>query len=251
MTRYRITLEYDGGPFVGWQRQANGPSVQGTLEDAIAKLAGRAVTVTGAGRTDAGVHALGQVAHFDMESTFPPATIRDALNFHLKPAPISVLSAAVAPGDFDARRSAIGRAYLFRILNRRPPPALLHGKVWHVSRPLDAMAMHAAAQALVGKHDFTSFRAAGCQALSPVKTMTSLDVEQRGEEIRLHARARSFLHNQIRIIAGTLALVGEGKWDEADVATALTARDRTAAGPTAPPTGLYLTEVSYAGAAAC
>jgi tRNA pseudouridine38-40 synthase len=243
--RYRLTLEYDGTPFVGWQRQDNGPSVQGGLEAAIEKLSGERVTVTGAGRTDAGVHALGQVAHFDLAKTFEPGKIRDALNYHLRPDPVSVLEAAEADEQFHARFSATARRYLFRILNRRSPPALEAGKVWHVSPKLDAEAMHAAAQFLVGQHDFTTFRAAECQAQSPVKTLDRLDVSQRGEEIHIEASARSFLHHQIRSFAGTLKLVGEGKWQPRDVKKALDARDRAACGPVAPPEGLYLVRVDY------
>ena len=245
MPRYRLTLEYDGGPFVGWQRQADGPSIQVALEDAIEKLSAARVTVTGAGRTDAGVHALGQVAHFDLEKDFEPGKVRDALNYHLRPAPISVLDAAVTGEDFHARFSAAGRHYLFRILNRRSPPALERGKVWHVAIPLDAEVMHAAAQHLVGNHDFTTFRAAECQAQSPVKTLDRLDVFRRGEEIHIEASARSFLHHQIRSFAGTLKLAGEGKWQPRDVKRALDARDRTACGPVSPPDGLYLVKIDY------
>jgi len=245
MPRYRLTLEYDGGPFVGWQRQDNGPSVQGALEAAIEKLSGERVTVTGAGRTDAGVHALGQVAHFDLVKTFEPGKVRDALNYHLRPDPVSVLDAAAVGEEFHARFSATARHYLFRILNRRSPPALEAGKVWHVSPKLDAEAMHAAAQFLVGQHDFTTFRAAECQAQSPVKTLDRLDVSQRGEEIHIEASARSFLHHQIRSFTGTLKLVGEGKWQPRDVKKALEARDRTACGPVSPPEGLYLVRIIY------
>jgi tRNA pseudouridine38-40 synthase len=243
--RYRLILEYDGGPFVGWQRQNEGASVQGALEAAIEKLSSEKVTVTGAGRTDAGVHALGQVAHFDLEKQFEPGKVRDALNHYLRPDPVSVLDAAVADGEFHARFSATGRHYLFRILNRRSPPALDTGKVWHVSPKLDADAMHAGAQFLVGHHDFTTFRAAECQAQSPVKTLDRLDVSQRGEEIHIEASARSFLHHQIRSFAGTLKLVGEGKWQPRDVKKALEAKDRTACGPVSPPDGLYLVRINY------
>ena len=243
--RFRLTLEYGGGPFVGWQRQDNGPSIQGALEDAIEKLSGARVTVTGAGRTDAGVHALGQVAHFDLEKEFTPDKIRDGLNHFLRPAPVVVLDAAIANGEFHARFSAKGRHYLYRILNRRSPPALDIGRVWHLSAPLDAAAMHEAAQILVGNHDFTTFRAAECQAQSPVKTLDRLDVSRRGEEIHIEASARSFLHHQIRSFAGTLKLVGEGKWSRRDVADALAARDRSRCGPVAPPDGLYLVKVDY------
>jgi tRNA pseudouridine38-40 synthase len=245
MPRYRLTLEYDGGPFVGWQRQDNGPSVQGVLEAAIEKLSGEQVTVTGAGRTDAGVHALGQVAHFDLEKTFDAGKVRDALNYYLRPDPAVVLDAAVADGEFHARFSATARHYLFRILNRRSPPALEEGRVWHVSPRLDAEAMHAAAQLLVGNHDFTTFRAAECQAQSPVKTLDRLDVSRRADEIHIEASARSFLHHQIRSFAGTLKLVGEGKWTPRDVAEALAAKDRARCGPVSPPDGLYLARVDY------
>jgi tRNA pseudouridine38-40 synthase len=243
--RYRLTLEYDGTPFVGWQRQDNGPSVQGALEAAIEKLSGEQVAVTGAGRTDAGVHALAQVAHFDLAKIFEPGKVRDALNYHLRPHPVSVLEASVADDQFHARFSAMARHYLFRILNRRSPPALEAGKVWHVSPRLDAEAMHAAAQFLVGQHDFTTFRAAECQAQSPMKTLDRLDVSRRADEIHIEASARSFLHHQIRSFAGTLKQVGEGKWQPRDVKKALEARDRAACGPVAPPEGLYLVRVNY------
>ena len=245
MPRYRLTLEYDGAPFVGWQRQDNGPSVQGALEDAIEELSGERVTVTGSGRTDAGVHALGQVAHFDLVKQFEPGKVRDALNHYLRPNPVVVLESGVADGEFHARFSARARHYLFRILNRRSPPALETGKVWHVSPKLDAEAMHAAAQVLVGQHDFTTFRAAECQAQSPVKTLDRLDVSRRADEIHIEASARSFLHHQIRSFAGTLKLVGEGKWTPRDVADALAAKDRARCGPVAPPDGLYLVRVDY------
>jgi len=245
MTRWKITLEYDGRPFVGWQRQANGPSVQAALEHAIAAFAQEEAVVHGAGRTDSGVHALGQVAHFDLAREADAETVRDALNFHLKADPVAVLLAEAVDDEFQARFSATGRRYLYRILNRRAPPALEAGRVWHVGAALDAAAMHEAAQALVGKHDFTSFRATNCQADTPVKTLDALDVEQDGEEIHIRAAARSFLHHQVRNFAGTLRLVGEGKWDKAALAAALEARDRAAGGPTAPAEGLYLTEVIY------
>jgi tRNA pseudouridine38-40 synthase len=245
MPRYRLTIEYNGGPFVGWQRQDNGASVQGALEDAIEKLSAARVTVTGAGRTDAGVHAWGQVAHFDLEKTFEPGKIRDALNHYLRPAPVVVLEAALMGEDFHARFSATARHYLYRILNRRGPPALEQGRVWHVSPKLDAEAMHHAAQSLVGQHDFTTFRAAECQAQSPVKTLDCLDVSQRADEIHIEASARSFLHHQIRSFAGSLKLVGEGKWQSRDLAAALAAKDRAQCGPVAPPDGLYLVRVDY------
>ncbi len=248
MSRWKITVEYDGGPFVGWQRQDNGPSVQAALEDAVAGFCGARVAVHGAGRTDAGVHALGQVAHFDLPRAAEPDVVRDALNAHLRPNPIAVLRAEPVADDFHARFSATGRGYLYRILSRRAPPALDRGRVWWRPQRLDADAMAAAAQRLVGRHDFTSFRAVGCQADSPVKTLDAVEVARRGPEIEVRARARSFLHHQVRIIVGTLWQVGCGKWTTADVADALAARDRAAAGPTAPAEGLYLTEVVYADA---
>ncbi|HEY3637520.1 MAG TPA: tRNA pseudouridine(38-40) synthase TruA [Rhizomicrobium sp.] len=245
MPRYRITLEYDGGPFAGWQRQENGPTVQAALERAIFGLSGEQVTVTGAGRTDAGVHALGQVAHFDIEKTFTPGKLCDALNYHLRPDPVAVLEARVSPQEFHARFSATARLYLYRILNRRAPPVTERGHVWHVARALDADAMQAGARYLIGKHDFTTFRAAECQAQSPVKTLDILTVRRSGEEIHIEAKARSFLHHQIRSIAGTLKLVGEGKWHPHEVGDALAARDRARCGPVAPPDGLFLVCVEY------
>ncbi len=245
MPRYRLTIEYDGGPFVGWQRQKNGPSIQGALEDAIEKFSQSRVTVTGAGRTDAGVHALGQVAHFDLEREFPADKVREALNHFLRPAPVAVLDAAVAPDDFHARFSATGRHYLFRILNRRAPPALDTGKVWHVQVALDAQAMHEAARHLLGSHDFTTFRAAECQARSPVKTLDRLDVSRRADEIHIEASGRSFLHHQVRSFVGSLKLVGEGKWSARDLKDALDDRDRSACGPVSPPEGLCLMRVDY------
>ncbi len=245
MPRYRVTLEYDGGPFAGWQRQENGPSVQGALEEAIFKLSAERVTATGAGRTDAGVHARGQVAHFDLVKEFPAGTVRDALNAHLRPAPVAVLSAAHATPDFHARFSAIRRHYEYRILCRRAPPALDRGHLWHVSRALDLEAMKAGAHALIGQHDFTTFRSSECQAKSPVKTLDRFDVSAQGEEIVFYTHARSFLHHQVRSMVGTLKLVGEGKWRPSDVARALEARDRTRCGTVAPPDGLTLLRVDY------
>ena len=245
MPRYRITVEYDGGPFVGWQRQDNGPSVQQALEEAIAAMTGEAARVHGAGRTDAGVHAAGQVAHFDLSRAFAPERLRDGLNHHLRPAPVAILEAEEAAADFHARFSAVKRHYLYRILNRRAPPALARGRVWHVARPLDAAAMHEAAQALVGRHDFTTFRAAQCQAKSPVKTLEKIAVFREGEEVRITVSARSFLHNQVRSIAGSLKLVGEGRWTAHDLRAALQARARAACGPVAPPQGLCLVAVDY------
>ena len=245
MPRYRVTLEYDGGPFAGWQRQENGPSVQGALEEAIFKLSGERVGVTGAGRTDAGVHARGQVAHFDLVKEFSHDTIRDALNAHLRPAPIAVLEAALASADFHARFSAIGRHYEYRILCRRAPPALDKGHVWHVTRGLDAEAMQAAARTLIGQHDFTTFRSSECQAKSPIKTLDRFDVRAQGDEVVFYTGARSFLHHQVRSMVGTLKLVGEGKWGAGDVARALQAKDRTRCGTVAPPEGLTLLRVDY------
>ncbi len=245
MTRFKLTLEYHGGAFVGWQRQDNGPSVQQALEEAVTGFCGETATVHGAGRTDAGVHALGQVAHLDLEKPTTAETLRDALNAHLKPAPVAVLAAEVAADDFHARFSATERRYLYRIVNRRPPLALERGRAWWVPRPLDAAAMHAAAQVLVGKHDFSSFRASECQAKSPVKTLTAIEVSRLAEAIEIRARAPSFLHHQVRNFAGTLRLVGEGKWSAAKVKQVLEACDRNAAGQTAPAEGLYLTEVVY------
>jgi tRNA pseudouridine38-40 synthase len=243
--RYRLTVEYDGRPFAGWQRQENAPTVQGALEEAIFRLSGERVTVHGAGRTDAGVHALGQAAHFDLVKEFAGDKVRDALNYHLKPAPVAVLEAQITSEEFSARFSAKARHYLYRILCRRAPPALDAGRVWHVVRALDVDAMHAAAQALVGQHDFTTFRAAECQAKSPVRTLDRLDVSRVGEEVHINASARSFLHNQIRSIAGSLKLVGEGKWMPRDMKRVLDARDRAECGPVAPPEGLYLARVDY------
>lgn len=245
MTRFKLTLEYDGGVFVGWQRQDNGPSVQQALEEAVTAFCGERARVHGAGRTDAGVHALGQVAHLDLEKPTTAETLRDAVNHHLKPAPVAVLAAEVAAADFHARFSATERRYLYRIVNRRAPLALERGRAWWVPRPLDAAAMHAAAQVLVGKHDFSSFRASECQARSPVKTLTGIEVSRLAETIEIRARAPSFLHHQVRNFAGTLRLVGEGKWSAAKVEAVLAARDRSAAGQTAPAEGLYLTAVGY------
>lgn len=245
MPRYKLTIEYDGRGFVGWQRQENGPSVQEAVERAVTGFCGEKVNVFAAGRTDAGVHALGQVAHFDIDRSARPETVRNALNFHLKPAAVAVLKAETVPADFHARFSARERAYLYRITNRRAPPALARGRTWWVPTPLDVPAMADAAQALIGRHDFTSFRASICQAASPVKTLDALDVVRDGEEIRIDVRARSFLHHQVRNIVGTLRRVGEGKWTAADVAAVLAARDRTKAGQTAPAEGLYLVSVTY------
>jgi tRNA pseudouridine38-40 synthase len=243
--RYRLLLEYDGGPFQGWQAQANGPSVQEAVEAAIEGFCGERVRIVAAGRTDTGVHATGQVVHFDLEKAWPVDTVRDALNAHLVPQPVSVLEAEVAAEDFHARFSATGRRYLFRVLDRRAPPALRRGRVWWVRRELDAEAMHGAAQALVGRHDFTTFRDAGCQAKDPVKTLDVAEVRRVEDEVRLVFAARSFLHRQVRSMTGTLAEVGAGRWTAEQVRAALEAKDRAACGPVAPPEGLYLTEVLY------
>ncbi len=243
--RYKITLEYDGGPFVGWQMQENGPSVQGALVEAIWAFSGERVDVRGAGRTDAGVHARGQVAHFDLAREMEPGRIRDAINFHLKPQPVAVLACEPVAPDFDARFSATRRDYEYLIVNRRAPLTLDAGRAWRAPAPLDAEAMHAAAQALTGTHDFTTFRSVHCQACSPVKTLDLLDAARDGERIVIRASARSFMHNQVRSLVGSLKLVGEGKWSADDLRAALEARDRSACGPVAPACGLYLVGVGY------
>lgn len=245
MPRYKLTIEYDGGPYVGWQRQDNGPSVQAALEAAAQALDGGPREVYGAGRTDSGVHALAMVAHVDLEKDLRGDTVRDALNHHLGEAPIAVLDAVEVPGDFHARFSAVKRGYVYRIVDRRAKLALERGRVWRVPRRLDAGAMHEAAQALVGTHDFTTFRDAQCQAESPVKSLDAISVVRTGEEIRIAVEAISFLHRQIRSIAGSLVEVGTGKWSPADFKAALEAADRTRCGPVAPPDGLYLAFVSY------
>jgi tRNA pseudouridine38-40 synthase len=246
MPRYRVIIEYDGTPFVGWQIQATGRTVQGRLAEAIAAFSGETVVVRGAGRTDSGVHARGQVAHFDLARDWEPFKVREAINFHLKPDPIVVLDAARAADDFDARFSATGRHYLYRILARKAPPALDRDRVWWVPRPLDAAAMAEASRHMLGRHDFTTFRAANCQAASPVKTLDRLDVARVGDEIRIEASARSFLHHQVRSLAGSLKHVGEGKWRPDDMKAALEARDRSRCGALAPSRGLYLMSVDYA-----
>jgi tRNA pseudouridine38-40 synthase len=245
MPRYKLVIEYDGTPFVGWQIQAIGVSVQGLITDAIQAFAGERVALQGAGRTDAGVHAVGQVAHMDLARDWDCDTVRDALNAHLRPHPIAVRMAERVAADFDARFSATQRHYLYRIVNRRADLALDRNRAWRIARPLDVPAMHAAAQQLVGRHDFTSFRAAECQAKSPLKTLDWLAVERLGEEVRIHTAARSFLHTQVRSMVGSLVLVGDGKWSAADLAAALAARDRRACGQVAPPEGLYLVAVEY------
>jgi tRNA pseudouridine38-40 synthase len=243
--RYKLTIEYDGTPFAGWQWQEDAPSVQRALTDAIAALCGHAVKVAGAGRTDAGVHALGQVAHVDLEKDWRVDRVRDAVNAHLRPQPVAVLSAEKVADGFDARFSAKQRHYRYRIVNRRADLALERARAWRVPRRLDVAAMHAAAQRLVGKHDFTTFRSTECQAKSPVKTLDRLDVMRDGDEVRIDTSARSFLHNQVRSMVGSLVLVGDGKWSGDDLAGVLAARNRAACGPVAPPEGLYLVKVDY------
>jgi tRNA pseudouridine38-40 synthase len=245
MPRYKLTIEYDGTPYVGWQAQDNGASVQGVLTEAVAAFAGERVVIGAAGRTDAGVHALGQVAHVDLAKDWDTETVRDAINFHLRPQPVAVLAAERAAPDFDARFSAVKRHYLYRIVNRRADLTLEQTRAWRVPRLLDAEAMHAAAQHLIGRHDFTTFRSTECQAKSPVKTLDRLDVARDGDEIRVTAAARSFLQHQVRSMVGSLIHVGEGKWRVDDLGTALAARDRTACGQVAPPHGLYLVRVDY------
>lgn len=245
MPRYRLTIEYDGAPFVGWQMQDNGPSVQAALVEAIAGFSGEHVEVRGAGRTDAGVHARGQVAHFDLDKEMPPDRIRDAINAHLKPAPVAVLACEAVGPDFDARFSATRRDYEYLIVDRRPPLTLDEGRAWRVPVPLDADAMDEAAKHLLGRHDFTTFRSVHCQARSPVKTLDRLDVAREGERIVMTVSARSFMHNQVRSMVGSLKRVGEGKWSPADLKAALEARSRSACGPVAPACGLYLVSVAY------
>jgi tRNA pseudouridine38-40 synthase len=245
MPRYKLTIEYDGAPFCGWQYQESGPSVQGALEAAVKAMTGEAVRVHGAGRTDAGVHALAQVAHIDLVKDYRADRVRDALNAHLRPHPIGVLSAEIVPDTFEARFSAIRRHYLYRIANRRANLALGVGHAWRVARPLDVAAMHEAAQVLIGKHDFTTFRDTECQAKSPEKTLDVLDVARDGDEVRIVTSARSFLHSQVRSMVGSLVWVGHGKWSAKDLRAALDARNRAACGPVAPPDGLYLVQVDY------
>lgn len=249
MPRYRLTIEYDGAPFVGWQRQTNGASVQGALEAAIAGFAGEPVTVKGAGRTDAGVHAAGQVAHVDLARSFPVDTIRDAANAHLRPLPVAVLDAAKVSDEFDARFSAVRRHYVYRIVDRRPPLALAAGRAWRAPKRLDVAAMDAAAKRLLGRHDFTTFRSAACQAASPLRTLDRLDVTRDGDSVLIATDARSFLHNQVRSMAGSLVEVGLGRWSADDLAAALACAARAACGPVAPPEGLTLVQVDYPAAA--
>jgi tRNA pseudouridine38-40 synthase len=243
--RYRLTIEYDGAPFAGWQIQADRLTVQGVLTDAVAALTGERVRVQGAGRTDAGVHALAQVAHFDASRDWEPDTMRDALNAHLRPHPVAVLAAERVGDDFNARMSARKRDYHYVIVNRRADLALERGRAGRIPRKLDEAAMHAAAQRLVGKHDFTTFRSTDCQAKSPVKTLDQLDVSRAGDRVVVIASARSFLHNQVRSMVGSLVMVGDGRWSADDLARALDTRDRSACGQVAPPDGLYLLRVDY------
>jgi len=245
MPRYRLTIEYDGTTLVGWQRQNTGPSVQQALEEAAFGFCQHAIKMTAAGRTDAGVHALGQVVHVDFPNAYKTDTVRDALNYHLKGHPVTVLSATQVPDDFHARFSATGRSYLYRILSRRTPPALDIARVWWVPIKLDVDAMAQGAALFLGSHDFTTFRASECQAKSPVKTLDVLEITRHGDEIHARAEARSFLHHQVRNMVGTLKLVGEGKWQPGDITRALEAKNRAKGGPTAPASGLYLTSVRY------
>ena len=245
MTRWRLTVEYDGAPFMGWQRQDHGPSVQQALEDALARMTGEPAAVHAAGRTDAGVHALAMSAHVELEKTLTAHRLREGLNALVRPNPISVLSVSQVADDWHARFSCTGRRYLYRILNRRSPPALDNGRVWHIAVPLDEQAMAEGAAMLVGRHDFTTFRSAHCQSDSPVKTLDRLQVSRAGDEIRIEAAARSFLHHQVRSMVGCLALVGRGQWAPQDIKTALDARDRSALGLNAPPHGLYFVEATY------
>ncbi|MFT6556216.1 tRNA pseudouridine(38-40) synthase TruA [Sneathiella sp.] len=245
MPRYKITIEYDGRDLVGWQRQENGPSVQQHIEEAIFKFCGEDIRIQGAGRTDAGVHALGQVATFDLSGDHTTRTVMNAINQHLKPARVAILDCRQVDSEFNARFSATGRHYLYRIINRRAPLTIDNGLAWHVKRDLDSDAMKAATEILIGRHDFTSFRAAACQAKSPVRTLSKLDVQRFDDEIQVRVSALSFLHNQVRSMVGTLSLVGTGQWTKDDVQKALDARDRQKAGPNAPAYGLYLTDVDY------
>ena len=245
MTRWRLTIEYDGGPFMGWQRQEHGPSVQQTLEEALKRMAGEQAAFTAAGRTDAGVHALAMSAHVDVTKPLTPHRLREGLNALVRPRPISVIEVAEVADDWHARFSCVGRRYLYRILNRRAPPALDAGKVWHIAVPLDVEAMGEGAAHLVGRHDFTTFRSAQCQSDSPVKTLDSLEVTKVGDEIHVAAAARSFLHHQVRSMVGCLGLVGRGQWKPGDMLKALEARDRAALGLNAPPHGLYFVQALY------
>jgi len=246
LTRFRLTVEYDGRPFMGWQRQAHGPSVQQAIEEAVAAITGETAVLHAAGRTDAGVHALAMAAHVDIAKPIAPFRLAEGLNARLRPLPVAILNAEPVPDDWHARFSCIGRRYVYRIVNRRAPLALEAGRAWQVAVPLDAEAMHEAAQALVGRHDFTTFRSAHCQSDSPVKTLDRLDVARAGDAIDIHAAARSFLHHQVRSMVGCLQLVGRGKWTAGDLKSALEAADRAALGLNAPPDGLYFAAATYA-----
>ena len=245
MTRFRLTVEFDGGPFMGWQRQAHGPSVQQALEEAVEAVTGETVVSHAAGRTDAGVHALAMTAHVDVEKAITPFRLMEGVNALIRPNPIAILACEIVPGDWHARFSCIGREYLYRISNRRAPLTLDRGRAWRIARDLDADAMHDAAQVLVGLHDFTTFRSAHCQAESPVKTLDRLDVRREGNEVLIEAAARSFLHHQVRSMVGCLAMVGQGQWTKADLKAALEAADRAALGLNAPPDGLYFVRARY------
>jgi len=245
MPRFKLTIEYDGAPYQGWQWQDHGPSVQGALEGAVASLNGEPVSVYGAGRTDSGVHALGQVAHVDLGKDLREDKVRDALNHHLGDHPISILQAEKVSDEFNARFDATRREYLYRMIDRRPPLALDRGRVWRVPYKIDADLMHEAAQDLIGKHDFTTFRDSGCQAKSPVRTLDQLTVLRAGDEVHIIVKARSFLHKQVRSITGSLNEVGRGNWNVGDIKKVLIAKDRTLCGPVAPSDGLYLTKVVY------
>ncbi|QQR41211.1 tRNA pseudouridine(38-40) synthase TruA [Devosia rhizoryzae] len=245
MMRFKLTIEYDGTPFSGWQRQSERMSVQQALEEAIERFSGEAVTTQAAGRTDAGVHALGQVAHFDLSKDWDPFRVREALNYHLRPQPVAIVECEAVSGAFEARFSAKARHYEYRILNRRAPPAIERNQVWHVPMPLDAERMHEAAQLILGLHDFTTFRSSECQAKSPMRTLDAFAVSGDSEVIAITASARSFLHHQVRSMVGSLKLVGEGKWSPADFRAALDAADRRRCGAMAPSSGLYLTGVDY------
>lgn len=247
MPRYRLTIEYDGRPYRGFQAQESLPSVQGSIEKAVLGFTGETIRIHAAGRTDTGVHATGQVIHVDLTRDWPSDVVRDALNAHLVPEPIAVLDAEKVSDDWHARFTAVERRYLYRILNRKAPPGLDRGRVWHVKKPLDAQAMHEAAQALTGHHDFTTFRDMQCQAKSPMKTLDVAIVTRQGEEVHLVFASRSFLHRQVRSMVGSIAEVGVGRWTGDDLKAALDAKDRTACGPVAPADGLYLTGVGYAG----
>jgi tRNA pseudouridine38-40 synthase len=245
MPRFKLTLEYDGAPFVGWQRQENGPSVQQALEDALLAMTGERTVAHGAGRTDAGVHALGQVAHVELQRQWEPFRLQEGLNAHLQPAAVAILKVERAADDFDARHSATARHYRYHIVNRRAPLALDLGRAWRLKPKLDADAMHFAARAAIGRHDFSTFRDSQCQAKSPVRTLDRLDVRRDGDEVLIEASARSFLHRQVRSMVGSLAEVGSGRWSADDFKAALVAADRSRCGQVAPAAGLYLVRVDY------